>query len=119
MLEARLQDAGVLKKVLDAVKDLVKEANFDCSDAGIALQAMDDAHVALVALMLKAESFDPYRCDRSLSLGINLGSLSKVIKCSSSDDVLTLKAGDSVDTLQLLFEGKGELNTILYEIMNV
>ncbi len=107
MLEARLSDSQVLKKVLDAIKDLVKEANFDCSDTGIALQAMDDAHVALVTLLLKSESFDPYRCDRSLSLGINLQSLSKVIKCSGSDDVLTLKAGDAVDTLQLMFEGKG------------
>ena len=56
MLEARLSEASVLRKVLDAIKDLVKEANFDCNDTGIALQAMDDAHVALVTLLLKAVS---------------------------------------------------------------
>jgi proliferating cell nuclear antigen len=37
------------------------------------LQAMDSSHVALVALMLKSDGFENYRCDRNLSLGINLG----------------------------------------------
>lgn len=35
MFEARLLEGVVLKKVLDAVKDLLQEAIFDCSDAGI------------------------------------------------------------------------------------
>jgi proliferating cell nuclear antigen len=40
MLEARLEQASVLKKILDAVKDIVTDANFDCTESGIALQAM-------------------------------------------------------------------------------
>lgn len=35
MFEARLQQSSVLKKVLDAIKDLLNEATFDCSDSGI------------------------------------------------------------------------------------
>jgi len=30
MFEAKLLDGGILKKVLDAVKDLLTEATFDC-----------------------------------------------------------------------------------------
>ncbi|VDN11342.1 unnamed protein product [Dibothriocephalus latus] len=41
MFEARLQQADVWKKIIDAVKDLVQEATLDCSDSGISLQAMD------------------------------------------------------------------------------
>jgi proliferating cell nuclear antigen len=41
--------------VVDAIKDLVQDCNFDCNDSGIALQAMDNSHVALVSMMLKAE----------------------------------------------------------------
>ncbi|KAL7056733.1 hypothetical protein AAHC03_020659 [Spirometra sp. Aus1] len=44
MFEARLQQADVWKKIIDAVKDLVQEATLDCSDSGISLQAMDSAH---------------------------------------------------------------------------
>ena len=75
MFEATLAEASVLKKVLDAIKDLVTEANFDCNTEGISLQAMDTSRVALVSFFLQADGFAEYRCDRPLSLGINLNSL--------------------------------------------
>ena len=34
MFEARLLQVSILKKALDAVKDLVKEANWECSSSG-------------------------------------------------------------------------------------
>ncbi|KAI9248191.1 proliferating cell nuclear antigen [Sporodiniella umbellata] len=106
MLEARLQQAKLLKSILEAVRELVTECNLDCNDSGIALQAMDNSHVALVALMLRSDGFDPYRCDRNLPLGINLTNLSKILKCARNDDILTLKADDGGDVLNLVFESK-------------
>ncbi|KAG6053081.1 hypothetical protein E4U17_005055 [Claviceps sp. LM77 group G4] len=91
-------------RVVDAIKDLVQDCNFDCNDSGIALQAMDNSHVALVSMMLKAEGFSPYRCDRNIALGVNLTSLTKVLRAAQSDDNLTLKADDAPDVLNLLFE---------------
>lgn len=91
-------------QVVDAVKELVQDCNFDCSDTGISLQAMDNSHVALVSLMLKAEGFSPYRCDRNIALGINLNSLQKVLKAAQDNDIMTLKAEDSPDVVNLVFE---------------
>jgi len=54
--------------------------------------------------MLKAESFSPYRCDRNVALGVNLSSLTKVLRAAQNDDILTLKAEDAPDVLNLLFE---------------
>ncbi len=45
---------------------------------------MDSSHVSLVALLLRAEGFEPYRCDRNLSLGISIASMSKILKCSGN-----------------------------------
>lgn len=108
MLEARLQQAKLLKSLLEAVRELVTECNFECNDTGIALQAMDNSHVALVAMLLRSDGFDPYRCDRNLPLGINLASLSKILKCARNDDILTIKADDNGDVLSLVFESKGK-----------
>ena len=91
-------------QTVDAIKDLVQDCNFDCNDSGIALQAMDNSHVALVSMMLRSEQFDPYRCDRNVALGINLNSLTKVLRAAQSSDVLTLKAEDSPDVVNLIFE---------------
>ncbi len=69
MFEARLVQGNLLKKVVDAIKDLVTDANFDCSGAGFNLQAMDNSHVSLVAMQLRADGFEHFRCDRNLSMG--------------------------------------------------
>ncbi|KAL8660609.1 MAG: hypothetical protein Q9202_006385 [Teloschistes flavicans] len=65
---------------------------------------MDNSHVALVSMMLKAESFSPFRCDRNIALGINLSSLMKVLRCAQNEDILTLKADDAPDVVNLVFE---------------
>ncbi|KAJ1987753.1 hypothetical protein H4R33_002715 [Dimargaris cristalligena] len=116
MLEARLTQGSLLKKVIEAIKDLVTDANFDCSDGGISLQAMDSSHVALCALLLKSDSFEPYRCDRNRSLGVNLNSLAKMLKCSGNDDIITLKANDEGDILTMLFESPNQDRLCEYEL---
>ena len=65
---------------------------------------MDNSHVALVSMMLKAETFSPYRCDRNVALGVNLTSLTKVLRAAQSEDILTIKAEDAPDVLNLVFE---------------
>jgi len=104
MFEARLEQGAILKKILEAIKDLVTEANFDCSSAGVSLQAMDSSHVSLVALFLKADGFSHYRCDRNISLGINMASMAKILKCAGNDDIITLKAEDTADSVSFMFE---------------
>jgi proliferating cell nuclear antigen len=69
MFEARLVQGNLLKKVVDAIKDLVTDANFDCSGSGFNLQAMDNSHVSLVAMQLRSDGFEHFRCDRNLSMG--------------------------------------------------
>ncbi|KAE8327343.1 Mysoin-binding motif of peroxisomes-domain-containing protein [Aspergillus sergii] len=101
--EERIARPSIVQ-VVDAIKDLVQDCNFDCNDSGIALQAMDNSHVALVSMLLKAEGFSPYRCDRNIALGINLVSLTKVLRAAQNEDILTLKADDSPDAVNLMFE---------------
>ena len=75
MFEARLIQGSLLKKVLESIKDLVTDANFDCSNNGFALQAMDSSHVSLVALLLRSDGFEHYRCDRNMTMGMNLSNM--------------------------------------------
>ena len=72
MFEVRLVQGSILKKVLEALKDLINEACWDISSSGMNLQSMDSSHVSLVQLTLRSEGFDTYRCDRNLAMGVNL-----------------------------------------------
>ncbi|KAI8970764.1 proliferating cell nuclear antigen, N-terminal domain-containing protein [Trametes punicea] len=116
MLEAKLSEAALLKRLLDAVKELVSDANFECNEEGITLQAMDNSHVALVAVKLESNGFKSFRCDRPIPLGVNLGSLTKVLKCAKDDDMCTLKAADDADVLTLTYESKHEDRIAEYEM---
>merc|ERR1711998_598936 len=108
MLEARIAQGSLLKKLIEAVKDLVTEANFDCTAEGISVQAMDSSHVSLVGIMLKADGFEHYRCDKTVSLGMNLASLSKILKCAGNDDVITMKAEDEAEVITFMFESPNQ-----------
>ncbi|KAL3523935.1 hypothetical protein ACH5RR_016769 [Cinchona calisaya] len=108
MFELRLVQGSLLKKVLESIKDLVNDANFDCSSTGFSLQAMDSSHVALVALLLRSEGFEHYRCDRNLTMGMNLGNMAKMLKCAGNDDIITIKADDGTDTVTFMFESPSQ-----------
>jgi len=108
MFEARLTQGRVFKQLIEALKDLVQDANVDCSEDGLSIQAMDSSHVSLVAVELRSGGFDHYRCDRTISLGFNSANMSKILKCAGNDDVITLKAEDTADSLMLMFESPSQ-----------
>ncbi|GMH57214.1 hypothetical protein TrVE_jg11566 [Triparma verrucosa] len=108
MFEARLTNGSILKKLLEALKDLVTDANIDCSEEGLSIQAMDSSHVSLCAVALRSDGFDHFRCDRNISLGFNSQNLGKILKCADNTDMITLKAEDSADNLTLMFESKNQ-----------
>lgn len=105
MFEARLDQGTMWKKIVEAInKEIVNEATFDCSKKGITLQGMDTSHICLVNLLLNADGFDYYRCDRNSHLGVKVEHLLKLLKCAGNDDKIQLQSEDSGDTLMLTFE---------------
>ncbi|KAH8329007.1 hypothetical protein KR074_001439 [Drosophila pseudoananassae] len=116
MLEARLGQTLLLKKIVEALKEIISQGTLDCSDSGVQLQSMDNSHVSLVALSLQSDCFEKFRCDRNVSLGLDLKSLAKVLKCANSDDTVTLSASDKPDKLLLSFESGEKERTADYEL---
>lgn len=108
MFEAKLEDGSHLKKLVESMKDLFAEVNFDCSGNGVSCQAMDSSHVCLCSVLLRQESFHPYRCDRNITLGLKVATMSKILKCAGNDESITLKAEDNADTLTYIFENENQ-----------
>ena len=106
MFEALLANGLILKKIIESIKELVTEVNFEVTSEAISLQAMDASHVALVALMLRASEFEEYRCDRPQTLGVSIANLAKLLKIAGNDDSIILRAEDEASVLTLVFTGK-------------
>ena len=67
---------------------------------------MDSSHVSLVSLLLRSDGFEHYRCDRNMTLGMSMASLSKILKCADKSDSITIKAEDSADVCTYMFENE-------------
>ena len=96
----------ILKKIIESIKELVTEVNFEVTSEAISLQAMDASHVALVVLVLHASGFEEYRCDRPQTLGVSITNLAKLLKIAGNDDSIILRAEDEASVLTLVFTGK-------------
>jgi len=105
VFEAQLHQAALLRKVVDAMKDLCKDVNFDCSEKGLQVQSMDSSHVALVSLLLRESAFADFKCDRPMSLGMNVDSLGKILKMCGPNDSLKLRWQNEADTISFQCEG--------------
>jgi len=104
MFNARLEQGIILKKIIEAIKELVTTVNIDVSSTGLSIQAMDSSHVALVALNLKESGFQSYRALNSMTLGLNIQNLSKIMKCAGNDDIITMKADEDPSSMTFIFE---------------
>jgi proliferating cell nuclear antigen len=78
---------------------------------------MDSSHVSLCALHFEIEAFERFHCDKPISLGLNTPSLSKVLKCASYDDTVTLRGDESSGYLTLIFEAPNRLKKSEFELM--
>ena len=65
---------------------------------------MDSSHVALVALSLGCNGFESYRADRSITLGVSITNLAKVLKLAGNDDAIILRHEEESNTLTIIFE---------------
>lgn len=118
-MKAQLKEASLFKKIVDVVKDLVHDVNFVCTDEGIQLQAMDTAHVTLITMTLLADGFTSYECEDTMYLGINIGILSKILKCAENTDILTLEAEPEGDTLSIKVQSQSANRDCTFELQRI
>jgi len=108
MLEAVLKNGDILRKIMVSIGDLVSDANFDCNEYGLSLQAMDSSHVSLVSMILRADGFSPWRCDHTVQLGIHLDHFNKILKCMGPKDECKILYNEGSDDCGFTFSSPEE-----------
>ena len=105
MFEAKLIQGSLLKRVLETVKNLLNEATLVCSKEGIQLEAMDHYRVSLMTVIIRADSFDKFQCDRTIRTGVDLAEMSKILCCCCTEkDIITMKVDDEAEIFTFTFE---------------
>merc|ERR1712099_181865 len=60
---------------------------------------MDSSHVALVSLLLRESAFADFKCERPMSLGMNVDSLAKIMKMCGPSDSLRMRWQSGSDSV--------------------
>ena len=81
VLEVQTVQAAAFRILIEALKEILTDANFEFDASGMKIVAMDSSHTVLVHLRLNSENFETYICNKSkLILGINLINFYKLMK---------------------------------------
>ena len=90
MFTAKLNNVSIFKKIIESLKDLIKEINIEVGITGLSMKAKDSSNTALVSFELHESGFSEYRCQKKMTLGINIENFSKILKCANNDDNISI-----------------------------
>ena len=106
-----------IKYLTELLKDLLTEGNLECSAEGIKLLSIDPGRTVLIHLKLDKSSFEDFKCEQPIVLGINLEHFFKIIKNMENSDTLRLFVEkDNVNRLGIERYNKEEnINNTIYQ----
>ena len=64
ILEVKTVQSSAFRVLIEALKEILTDANFEFDETGIKVMAMDSSHTVLVHLKLKSENFEYYKINR-------------------------------------------------------
>ena len=90
LIEVKTVQSSALRILIEAIKEILTDANLEFDETGIKVMAMDSSHTVLVHLKLNSDNFEYFYCKNKVILGVNMINLFKLIKTMSNNDTLTL-----------------------------
>jgi len=89
-LNIKTEQAAAFRILIEALKEILTEANFIFDESGIKLMAMDSTHSILIHMKLDANSFEFFHCPNKVVVGVNMLNFFKLIKTMTNSETLTL-----------------------------
>lgn len=112
-LKVKTMQSSIIKSLVEALKQIIVEANIECTPEGIRIVAMDEHHTILVRLFLDAKKFDEFVCPTPITIGVDITQLFSLLKTMSQNDILTLYVREGKESeLGIIIENsdKGEVS---------
>jgi proliferating cell nuclear antigen len=113
LFRIRTVKAAPFRTLIEAIKDILTEANLEFDSKGIKIMAMDGTHTVLVHLRLQADRFDEFHCPQKHILGVNMINLFKLVKTMSNNEsiVLYMKKSDTTKLGIEILNGEKQMVT--------
>jgi proliferating cell nuclear antigen len=117
LLELKTVQTNAIKVLVEALKEILTDANIEFSDTGMKIVAMDSTRTILVHLKLDKDKFDKYVCTKKLIVGISMLNLFKLIKTITNDDTLSLYLDENnINVMGIVIENSEKNRKTEYEL---
>ena len=91
ILEVKTVQSGAFRILVEALKEILTDANLEFDQTGLKIMAMDSSHTVLVHLKLHSDNFEHYSITKDrVVLGVNMINFFKLIKTMGNSDTLSL-----------------------------
>jgi len=118
-LELKTVQSSAFRILIEALKEILTDANLEFDENSLKIIAMDASHTVLVHLKLEGSNFEHYYCPYKMVLGINMLNFFKLIKTMSNSDTLTLYVEKSNQNQLCIKIENGDKNTITTYKLNL
>ena len=81
IFELRTMQTGLIKSLIEALKEIIVEANLECSPQGIKVLTKNANETRIILLILNGNKFQYYNCKKEkLHMGVRICDLYKLVK---------------------------------------
>lgn len=117
LFEIRTVQSGAFRTLVEALKEILTDANLEFDSQGIKIMSVDETHTVLVHLRLDAERFESYFCPAKYVLGVNMIYLFRLIKTMGNNDNLTLYlSAANPNKLGIRMENSDKATVTIYQL---
>lgn len=97
LFRIRTVKSAPFRTLIEAIKDILTDANIEIDSNGLRIIALDGTHTILIHLRLRADRFDEFYCPAKHVLGVNMINFFKLVKMMSNNEsiVLYMKKSDT------------------------
>lgn len=111
----KLNNIGILTRVIDLISELVTEVRIKFSEFGLSITAMDPANVAMVGFKLPKSAFSQFESGAE-TLGVNLDGLKKVLKRAGAGSSLVFESKENLLNIEIYDRIKRNFSLSLIDI---
>ena len=116
-LKIKTEQAGAFRILVEALKEILTEANFIFDETGIKLMAMDSTHTILIHMKLEGNNFEYFYCPKKVVIGVNMLNFFKLIKTMGNSETLTLFVeNDNENKLGILISNSEKISQTIYKL---
>ncbi|OYT43607.1 MAG: proliferating cell nuclear antigen (pcna) [Candidatus Aenigmarchaeota archaeon ex4484_56] len=105
MFKAVLEDINILKESFSAISEIIDEGVLKFEKGGIGMISSDRAVIALVDFLILPTSFESYKCDKEMEIGLNIIRLLQFVKKAKPEDKLVITIDEEEDRVELTLDG--------------